>query len=113
MYLIGGGLALIGVLLRFQLPESARWLTVGRLQQAAAVIDMMEHRASARISLAPVERPVVAPVYSFGAGFTTILVSLHYPRRHERSTHGPRHHGEPAWAGGGRHGHLRSIERPS
>ena len=115
MYLIGGALALIGVLLRFQLPESARWLIArGGLQQAAAVIDMMEHRASVRISLAPVERPVVArigdlqtmpytvilgdpmylgrmivlfamwfaayiTVYSFGAGFTTILVSLHYP----------------------------------
>jgi MFS transporter, putative metabolite:H+ symporter len=73
----------------------------------------MERRASARTSLAPVERPVVArvsdsqampyttilgdpkylgrvlllfamwfsayvTVYSFGAGFTTILVSLHY-----------------------------------
>ena len=63
MYLIGGALALIGVLLCFQLPESARWLIArGRLQQAAAVIDMMEHRASARISLAPVERPVVPRV---------------------------------------------------
>ena len=51
MYLIGGALALIGVLPCFQL-----------LQQAAAVIDMMEHRASACISLAPVERTVVPRV---------------------------------------------------
>ena len=63
MYLIGGALALIGVLLRFQLPESARWLIArGQLQQAATVIDTMEHRASARVSLAPVERPVVVCV---------------------------------------------------
>ena len=115
MYLIGGLLALVGVLLRFQLPELARWLIArGLLDAAATVIDMMEHRASARLSLPVVERPVVVrvvdlemmpysailgdsmylgrivvlftmwffayiTVYSFGAGFTTILASLNYP----------------------------------
>jgi MFS transporter, putative metabolite:H+ symporter len=114
MYLIGGLLALVGVLLRFQLPESARWLIArGRLDAAAQVVDMMERRASTRVSLAPVERPAVVRVdtdmlpysavlaeptylgrvfllfamwfvayitlYSFGAGLTTILASLHYP----------------------------------
>jgi MFS transporter, putative metabolite:H+ symporter len=60
MYLIGGLLALVGVLLRFQLPESARWLIArGRLDEAAATIDMMEHRASTRVFLPAVERPVV------------------------------------------------------
>jgi MFS transporter, putative metabolite:H+ symporter len=114
MYLIGGLLALIGVLLRFQLPESARWLVAGgRLQAAATVIDAMERRASKRVSLPPVEKPAVVrigtetmpysavlgdtmylgrmfllfamwfvayiTIYSIGAGFTTILASLHYP----------------------------------
>ena len=114
MYLIGGLLALVGVLLRFQLPESARWLIArGRLEAAAEVIDMMEHRAARRLTLAPVERPVAVrsetgrvpysailgdplylgrvlvlfamwffayvTLYSFGAGLTTILASLHYP----------------------------------
>ena len=114
MYLIGGLLALVGVLLRFQLPESARWLIArGRLEEAAEVIDTMERRASTRISLPAVERPTVVridsemlpyaavlgdpmyrgrvlllfvmwfvayiTVYSFGAGFTTILASLNYP----------------------------------
>ncbi len=114
MYLIGGLLAVVGVLLRFQLPESARWLIArGRLDAAAEVIDMMERRASSRISLPAVERPTVVridsemlpysailgdpmylgrvlllfvmwfvayiTVYSFGAGFTTILASLNYP----------------------------------
>jgi hypothetical protein len=63
MYLIGGLLALVGVLLRFQLPESARWLIArGRLDAASTVIDIMEHRASARISLPAVERPAVVRV---------------------------------------------------
>ena len=115
MYLIGGLLALVGVLLRFQLPELARWLIArGRLEAAATVIDMMEHRASARISLSAVDSSAVVrvvdsemmpysailgdpmylgrtcvlfamwfvayiTVYSFGAGFTTILASLAYP----------------------------------
>jgi MFS transporter, putative metabolite:H+ symporter len=114
MYLIGGLLALVGVLLRFQLPESPRWLIArGRFDAAANVVDMMERRAARRVSLPPVERPAairidaqVLPysavlgdstylgrvfllfamwfvayitIYSFGAGFTTILASLHYP----------------------------------
>lgn len=114
MYLIGGLLALVGVLLRFQLPESARWLIArGRLETAAEVIDMMEQRAARRVTLAPIDRPAVVrretgrvpysailgdplyrgrvlvlfamwfvayvTLYSFGAGLTTILASLHYP----------------------------------
>jgi MFS transporter, putative metabolite:H+ symporter len=58
MYLIGGALAFVGVLLRFQLPESARWLiTRGRLADAAQVIEAMERRASTRTALGPVEQP--------------------------------------------------------
>ena len=114
MYLIGGALALVGVLLRFQLPESVRWLIArGQLEAAATVIGMMERRASARVALAAVEQPAAVrtvdnemmpysavlgdpmyleriivlftmwffayiTVYSFGAGFTTILASLNY-----------------------------------
>ncbi len=53
MYLIGGLLALVGVLLRFQLPESARWLIArGRHEAAAEVVDMMERRASMRTFVA-------------------------------------------------------------
>ena len=63
MYLIGGLLALVGVLLRFQLPKSARWLIArGRLEAAATVVDMMEHRASARISVSAVDSSAVVRV---------------------------------------------------
>ncbi len=115
MYLIGGALALVGVALRFQLPESPRWLiSRGRLAEAEAVIADMEARAHAVSPLPPVAEPVApAPavgermpyaaifrnptyrkrtmillamwfsayitVYSFAAGFTTLLAALHYP----------------------------------
>ena len=46
MYGIGGVLALIGVLLRFGLPESTRWLiTHGRPKEAERIVTEMETRA--------------------------------------------------------------------
>lgn len=52
MYAIGAVLALVGVLLRFQLPESPRWLVSReRVDEAAAVVSEMEARASRRVQL--------------------------------------------------------------
>ncbi len=115
MYLFGGLLALVGVLLRFQLPESPRWLiSKGRLVEAEQVIAYMEERAHEKEMLPPVPEPEPSPapaaqampysaifrnpvyrnrtllllaiwflgyvtVYSFAAGFTTLLTALHYP----------------------------------
>jgi MFS transporter, putative metabolite:H+ symporter len=46
MYLIGALLALVGILLRFQLPESPRWLiSRGRIEEADAIVTAMEERA--------------------------------------------------------------------
>ena len=54
MYVIGGALALVGVLLRVQLPESPRWLVSrGKLDKADAVVQRMERYAATR-SAAPV-----------------------------------------------------------
>ncbi len=114
MYLIGALLALVGVLLRVQMPESPRWLVArGRLADADRIVSNMEKRASIHGPLPdPGPEPKVVPgrhampfaeiladptyrkrtvvllamwsisyvtVYSFAAGFTSLLVSLHYP----------------------------------
>ncbi len=63
MYGIGALLALIGVLLRFQLPESPRWLIAqGRVDEADKVVTEMEERARTRVPdlPAPTEIPVQA-----------------------------------------------------
>lgn len=46
MYVIGAALGVIGVALRFQIPESPRWLVSrGKVEDAAAVVADMEERA--------------------------------------------------------------------
>src|SRR6185437_8703403 len=54
MYAIGAVLALVGVLLRFQLPESPRWLiSRGRVADAERVVVSMESHASRRMGELP------------------------------------------------------------
>ena len=54
MYGTGALLALVGILMRFQLPESPRWLiSRNRLDEAETIITSMEQRALTRISDLP------------------------------------------------------------
>jgi MFS family permease len=116
MYAIGALLALVAIVLRYELPESPRWLVNrGRIDEAEKVVADMERTASRRGPLPdpkpvtdevpiqeahgmaayrqlfghPVYRRRIAllvtlwflgyvTVYSFSAGFTSILTSLDY-----------------------------------
>src|SRR5438105_4431004 len=50
MYGIGALLAVVGILLRFQLPESPRWLiSRGRVDEADKIVTSMEERARKRM----------------------------------------------------------------
>ena len=61
MYGIGALLAVIGILLRFQLPESPRWLiSRGRVDEADRIVTGMEERA--RRSVPDLPAPTVIPV---------------------------------------------------
>ena len=63
MYVLGALLALVGVLMRFQLPESPRWLiSRDRVAEATDVVLAMEARAARRGPLAdPLPIPAAVP----------------------------------------------------
>jgi MFS transporter, putative metabolite:H+ symporter len=116
MYAVGALLAAIGILLRLELPESARWLVgQGRIEEADKVVSDMEVVAAKHGPLPPVDEDVpidqttpesstafraifghrvyarrmvhllvvwflaYITVFSFAAGFTSMLSSLKYP----------------------------------
>lgn len=82
MYVVGAALALIGILLRAQLPESPRWLTArGRTEEADKVVGDMERRAQRSQTLAPVGEDVPLPAREPRAGYAEILTNPLYLRR--------------------------------
>ena len=83
MYGIGALLALVGIILRFQLPESPRWLVSrGRIEEAEKVVSAMEHHALRHISqLPPIGSELAASTSMTGATYAEILGNPLYLRR--------------------------------
>lgn len=83
LYGIGGSLALLGLLLRFNLPESPRWLiSRGRLTEADLVVSMMEQRALRHLSeLPPVSQELPVWIMSRSSGYGEIFRNSLYVKR--------------------------------
>lgn len=82
MYGIGALLALIGVLLRFQLPESPRWLIArGRDSEAEGIVSAMEQRALRRLSELPPVGEEIPVTGTDSATYIEILTTPTYLRR--------------------------------
>ena len=84
MYAVGALLAAIGVLLRLELPESARWLVGrGRIAEADKVVSDMEVVAAKHGPLAPVSEdiPVDETVPESSLAFRALFANRTYVRR--------------------------------
>jgi putative MFS transporter len=83
MYGIGAVLALVGISLRFQLPESPRWLiTRSRVSEADAIVTDMENRARKRMPDLPAPAEAIElPVKETRASYSEILRNPLYLKR--------------------------------
>lgn len=83
MYGIGALLAILGLVLRFDLPESPRWLIArGRLIEADRVVSQMERHALSRVrELPPAEAELPVRAVSTHAGYVEIFSNSLYLKR--------------------------------
>lgn len=82
MYGVGALLALVGILLRFRLPESPRWLiSRGRIKEAEGIVTSMEQRALRRLPELPPMGKEIALTETDSATYIEILTTPTYLRR--------------------------------
>jgi MFS transporter, putative metabolite:H+ symporter len=83
MYGIGAVLALVGIILRFRLPESPRWLiSRGRIEEAESIVTGMEQRALRRLpGLPPVGPEIPIELGEKNATYMEVLGNPVYLRR--------------------------------
>jgi MFS family permease len=73
LFIIGGAIAVIALVARFELPESPRWLALhGRLEEADELVSQMEERAVARGQSLPEPEPDNVDT-RIGVPFTELL----------------------------------------
>lgn len=82
MYIIGAVLAVVGLLLRYRMPESPRWLiSRGRVEDAEHIVSNMERRAEAKQKLPPVQAAAPLKQEEPKIPYSTILGNVVYRNR--------------------------------
>ncbi len=76
LFFIGGIIAVIALIFRFELPESPRWLVLkaGNLEKAKKILEMMEQTAEKRIGKLPDPKPDSIKLEDYEDKFPTLYL---------------------------------------